>query len=222
MIKLKNRMAGEIDTTRQIIERARTLFDVAGVSQASDGRKLVILGLRSTPERDLDYFGVEQGVFHMYGYRKHVKPRIESLLGFIRRLGFSAQTVGKYGYPLEGEINLKEEAIRSGLGRRGKNTVVLHPEYGPWLRFAAIRTEAPLELDGNSALLEEENPVCRECSICVDVCPVKALKPYHMPDISICLSNITRRDEKGRSILCDLCLQLCPAGKDGFTEWHKG
>jgi len=197
----------------QIVEKAGSLFDVVGVSRLSRGESLLILGLESTPERNLDEFGHVGGNFQMHGFEKHVKPRLESLLNFIHGRGFSAEPVGRYGYPLRGEVNLKREAIRLGLGKRGKSTVVLHPKYGPRLRFMAVRTDAPLE-PVSSVQADEENPVCRQCSICIDACPVNALEPYRMPDASICLSNITPVTEDGRSILCDICLHLCPAGKE--------
>ncbi len=199
---------------RQIVERAGSLFDVVGVSQLSSGDNLLILGLESTAERNLDEFGHLDGNFQMYGFAKFVGSRLESLLNFIRSQGFSAEPIGRYGYPLKGEANLKEEAIRAGLGKRGKSTMVLHPKYGPRLRFMAVRTNASLGLLAGSSLPDEKNPVCNGCSICLDACPVKALEPYCMPDISVCLSNITPVTEEGHSILCDICLHLCPAAKD--------
>lgn len=198
---------------RQIVDYARRLFDVAGISGLSSSGSLLILGLESTPERNLDEFGHLDGKFQMYGFEKHVKPRLESLLNFIRGKGFFAEPIGRYGYPLKGEVNLKEEAIHAGLGKRGRSTVVLHSKYGPRLRFIAIRTDAPLGLLTGSTFADEENPVCDECSICIDVCPTKALESYRMPDALLCLSNITPVDEDGLSILCDKCIHLCPAGK---------
>ncbi len=197
----------------QIADYAGTLFDVVGISRLSSGDSLLILGLESTEERDLDEFGRVNGKFRMYGFRKHVRPRLKSLLSFIRGKGFSAEQVGPYGYPLEGEINLKEEAIRAGLGKRGKSTIVLHPKYGTRLRFMVVRTDAPLEPLTDLTFTEEENPLCNGCSICIDICPTNALEPYRMLDASLCLSNITPTTEDGRSILCDECLHLCPAGK---------
>lgn len=198
---------------QQIVEYADSLFDVVGVSRLPNGDNLLILGLESTPERDLDEFGHLDGKFQMYGFEKHVGPKLESLLDFIHGRGFSAEPVGRYGYPLKGEINLKKEAVRAGLGKRGKSTIVLHSKYGPRLRFMGIRIDAPLAPVMDSTFTEEENPVCNGCSICIDACPTKALKPYSLPDVSLCLSNITPLTEDGRSILCDKCLHLCPADK---------
>ncbi|MFC1918871.1 hypothetical protein ACFLUN_00470 [Chloroflexota bacterium] len=202
-----------MSVVQQITNYAGSLFDVVGVSRPVGSAGLLILGLESTPERDLDEFGHVGGGFQMYGFKKHVKPRLESLLGFIRGKGFSAEPVGKYGYPLEGELNLKLEAIRAGLGKRGKSTVVLHPEYGPRLRFMAVRVDTLLEPQVASPLTEDENPVCRGCTICIDVCPTGALEPYRMPDASLCLSNVSPVSEDGRSILCDKCIHMCPAAK---------
>ncbi|MFC2004610.1 hypothetical protein ACFLUY_00115 [Chloroflexota bacterium] len=207
-------MGKKLTVASQIADKAGSLFDVVGVGRLSSGDSLLILGLESTPERDLDEFGHVDGNFQMFGFEKHVGPRLETLLDFIRGEGFSAEPVGRYGYPLKGEINLKAEAIRTGLGKRGKSTVVLHPEYGPRLRFMAIRTDASLEPITGSVLADRENPVCNRCSICIDACPVNALEPYRMPDVSFCLSNITPVTEDGRSILCDICLHLCPAARE--------
>ena len=195
----------------EIVEQANSLFDVVGARRLSGSENLLILGLESTAERNLDEFGHLDGNFQMYGFAKHVGFRLEAVLNVIRGQGFSAEPVGRYGYPLKGEINLKTEAIRAGLGKRGKSTVVLHPEYGPRLRFMAIGTDAPLEPLIGPPFADEKNPICNGCSICIDVCPTKALEPYRMPDTSLCLSNITPVTEDGRSILCDECLHLCPA-----------
>lgn len=199
---------------QQILEYAGSLFDVVGANRLSNTDSLLILGLESTPERDLDEFGYSDGHFQIHGFRKHVKPRLESLLKFIRNQGFSAEPVGRYGYPLEGEINLKEQAILAGIGKRGKNTLVLHPKYGTRLRFAAIKINAPLDLPAISDLPEGENPICNRCSICIDACPVQALEPYRMPDPSICLSSTDiMTEERGRLIPCDICLHQCPVNK---------
>ncbi|MBA7616311.1 Epoxyqueuosine reductase [subsurface metagenome] len=200
---------------QQILKYACSLFDVVGANRLSSADSLLILGLESTPDRNLDEFGHSGGYLQIHGFRKHVKPRLESLLKFIHNQGSSAESIGRYGYPLEGEINLKEQAIFAGIGKRGKNTLVLHPKYGTRLRFAAVKTNAPVGQPIVSTLNEEENPVCKGCSICIDACPVSVLEPYRMTDPSICLSSSDIMDEKeGRLNTCDICLHLCPTNKD--------
>jgi ferredoxin len=73
-----------------------------------------------------------------------------------------------------------------------------------------MRTDAGLEV-ASAALADEASPLCDGCSICLDVCPVKILEPYRLTDISSCLSNISRLNHEGRSILCDECVKLWPA-----------
>ena len=196
---------------QQILDHINNLFDIVGVSRLSDTENLLILGLESTAERNLDDFGHQDGSFHLYGFEKHIAPRLDSLVDFIHSKGFSAEPLSRLGYPLQGEVNLKEHAIRTGLGKRGKNTIVLHPEYGTRLRFAGVRTDAPLDSTADRDLTEGDNPVCQDCTICIDVCPTDVLEPYHLFDIPHCLSNISPRTAEGRSILCDECIKQCPA-----------
>lgn len=201
--------------TQEIIGYARNLFDVAGSTQLPDKTNLLIVGLETKPERDLDEFHRIDGKFRITGFEKHAKLRLESLLNLIRKHNFTAELIGRCGYPLKGEVKLKEAAVRAGLGRWGKNTLVLHPEYGNRLRFMAIKTDASLEFTVNSNDIREENPSCDGCSICIDACPVDILKPYAMPKIKGCLANVRKKQGKdGRLILCDICLRACPVNID--------
>ena len=205
-----------MSVAREIGDYAGSLFDVVGASRLPLGEALLIVGLESTPERNLDEFSRPNGVFWPIGFERHIGPGLDSIVSLIRSSGFFAEPAGRWGYPPRGTINLKVEAIRAGLGAGGKSTVVLHPKYGPRLRFAAIRTDAPLDPLMKPPLTEEENPLCSDCNICIDACPVRALEPYRMPDPARCLSTIPLMpEEHGRLMPCDICLHLCPAGKQG-------
>jgi len=202
----------------KILAKARELFDVAAPSRLKDGRVLLVVGLESTPERDLDEFGHKADRFMMYGFKKHAAGRLERLINYIHKKGFSAELTGRYGYPHDEGINLKDEAVRAGLGRRGKSTVILHPDYGPRLRFMGMVTSAPLVKGPFQESRETPNPVCHQCNICIEVCPVKVLKAYKMTKPELCLSNITLIRKDGHSILCDKCVTLCPAGATGQPQ----
>ncbi len=200
---------------QEITSYASALFDVAGATKLPDGFRLIIVGLESTPERDLDEFRLKVGSCQISGFERYARPKLESLLNFIRKQGFTTELAGRCGYPLGEEINLKEAAVRAGLGNWGKSTLVLHPKYGNRLRFMALRTDAPLESQTETYPIRVENPVCDGCTICIDACPERILEPYRMPETTRCLANAARMANKdGRLIPCDICLRLCPANKE--------
>ena len=198
---------------QEIVDYARSLFDVAGAVTLVDESQVLILGLESTPERNLDEFHSVDGRFHLTGFEKHAKPALEALLGFIRDKGSSAELSGRCGYPPRGQIKLKEAAVRAGLGNWGKSTLVLHPEYGNRLRFMAVVTDAPLPSGVDKVAAKEESPACAGCTICLDACPVGVLEAYHMPETGRCLANSARMTKEGGKLIpCDICLRLCPEG----------
>jgi ferredoxin len=201
------------DPARDILNFTGSLFDVVGVTEQPDYGTLLVVGLESTPERDLDEFGRENGDINLFGFGKHMSPLLESALSFMRDKGFSPEVVGKYGYPRASQLNLKKLAIQAGMGKRGKHSVVLHDEYGPRLRFAAIKMGASLQLKNELPQKEAVSQFCSDCSLCLEVCPVGILEPYRMADVPKCLSNVVIMEEQGgRMVPCDECLKVCPAG----------
>jgi len=101
---------------QEINSYANALFDVVGAGQQPDGARLLIVGLESTPKRNLDEFHRVAGKFQITGFERHAKPKLESLLAFIHKQGFAAELAGRCGYPLRSEIKLKEAAVCAGLG----------------------------------------------------------------------------------------------------------
>lgn len=83
------------------------------------------------------------------------------------------------GFPMEierwpGKMWLstdKVNATEAGLGRMGRNRLVLHPRFGSNIVLGTILTDA--ELTSYSAPLEFDP--CIECKLCVAVCPVGAV-----------------------------------------------
>ena len=201
----------------EIIAYARTLFDVVGVARDPATKDAVlVLGLVTTPERDLDDFVLQQvkGSRESFwrGFVHYAKPKLDALLDFIREHGFTAELVGKLGYSPSGKPNLKHLAVAAGLGRQGKNTLVINPRFGPWLRFMAIRTNAPLSLTGSGVYTKEENPDCKACQKCIESCPVRILQPYRLADTDRCLAAISG-DRLRELAICDKCVVVCPVGE---------
>lgn len=197
----------------EIVAYARSLFDVVGVAlDPSTDKRIIILGLVSTPERDLDDFVFDGRKSIMRGFILHAKDKEDALLGFIHEKGYSAELVGELGYSSRGKPNLKHLAIAAGLGKQGKNTLVLHPRFGLWLRFMAIRTDAPIATTGPGIYSREVNPYCDACQACVQSCPVEILVPYRLLDPDRCLAAISGA-WRGELAICDRCVVVCPVGE---------
>jgi epoxyqueuosine reductase len=88
------------------------------------------------------------------------------------------------------EICLKKAAIEAGLGVQGKNTLVINPRYGPFIRFTAILTSSEFEPDEPLSV-----DVCKDCMKCIQACPTKALTPYKI-DIRRCLTYAVEHPEQ--------------------------
>ena len=197
----------------EIMARARSLFDVVGVApEPATGDTIVVLGLVTTPERDLDDFASEGTQSVLRGFIRHAKAREDALLEFIRERGFAARLVGELGYSPSGKPNLKHLAVAAGLGRQGKNTLVISPEFGPWLRFMAVRTDAPLEATGMGERSTEQNPYCESCEKCIESCPVGILLPYRLTNTGRCLAAISG-ERRGELAICEACVVVCPVGE---------
>ena len=197
----------------EIIARARSLFDVVGVaSDPSTNDTILILGLVSTPERDLDDFASAGNKTILRGFARHAKDKEVALIKFIEEQGFAAELVGELGYPLHGKPNLKHLAVAAGLGKQGKNTLIIHPRFGPWLRFMAIRTDAPLATTGPGIYSKEENPYCKNCQECVQACPAGILLPYRLVDANSCLAAVSG-ERSSELAICDKCVVVCPVGE---------
>ena len=202
-----------MNEAEEIIDRARSLFDAAGVAiEPATGDTILVLGLVSTPERDLDDFAAAGGRTILRGFIRHAKDKEDALLDFIRGKGYSAELVGELGYSPSGRPNLKHLAVAAGLGFQGKNTLVINPQFGPWLRFMAIRTDAPLATIGPGRYTREESPYCEGCQECIKACPVSILLPYRLRNPDWCLAAVSG-ERRGELAICDKCVVVCPVGE---------
>ena len=210
-----------MNVTERILSCAHTYFDVAGLYRLSATENALILGLESTPQRDLDDFKkINDGLF-MRGFKQYVQPCLQSIIARLGSEGILAKPIGKYGYTSKGAddfINYKNAAIKAGLGKRGKNTILINPVFGTRLRFAALRIDAFVETTEDNA--DEGSSFCQTCSICINECPVSILKPYQMFDAPKCLANSKNNlaaINGRRVVLCDICLAKCPANEVLFA-----
>ncbi len=190
---------------REIVEYAKKIFDVAGIVN-----NFLILGLESRTDRDLDTFIWDGKKWKFPGFYRYFTPKVKLVIQRIREKGFRAQQI-RYS-----KLNIKELAVRAGLGKWGKNSLVIHPKYGPWLRFVAIETDASLP----QALLIRNSravfPGCKNCDRCLSACPVIGLlEPFRLRNKEKCLAYVqlatplTVSPTTTSIRRCDKCLTAC-------------
>lgn len=112
-------------------------------------------------------------------------------------------------------------AEKSGLGWRGKHTLLINKERGSWFFLGEIYTNLPLPID------EKASNHCGSCSACIDICPTRAITAPYEVDARRCISYLTIElktsiPEEFRPLIgnrvygCDDCQLACPWNK--FAE----
>ena len=106
-------------------------------------------------------------------------------------------------------------AQRAGLGRQGKHTLLITPEYGSWLFLGELLLDVALEPDPPLA-----DDLCGSCTACLEACPTGALTAPYRIDTARCISYLTtmykepfRPDQPalhGWLYGCDVCQEVCP------------
>jgi epoxyqueuosine reductase QueG len=109
--------------------------------------------------------------------------------------------------------------VKAGIGKWGKNSLIIHEKFGPWLRFAAI--EVNLVVSPHASDIEPENlhvphPGCKDCQRCLEACPVSGLlKSFRLTRKEKCLAFIQLEIPPTISPIpsslrrCDKCLTVC-------------
>ncbi|MCP4724209.1 MAG: hypothetical protein GY863_04200 [bacterium] len=116
-------------------------------------------------------------------------------------------------YPHESGLQFRYVAQAAGLGRIGRNSYLLHPDWGPWIHLRVFATTAGI----NGYVGEIKEGICEECEKCVKVCPADAFENgfdglqcrKHRKSHGDYIPAGKDRTHKG----CKLCALVCKTGK---------
>ena len=177
---------------------------------------------QSVDWRDMEMAKVEnptQAVVAMYArgrdYHKVLRQRLQTLAEEIQK------KVGSLGYRVfvdSGPVMEVELAQKSGLGWRGKHTLLLNREAGSMFFLGEILVDVPFPVD------EPITSHCGECAACINICPTGAITAPYQLDARRCISYLTiehkgsipleLRPLMGNRIYgCDDCQLACPWNK---------
>jgi epoxyqueuosine reductase len=145
-------------------------------------------------------------------YHKVLRRRLQRLAWRIEG------EIGAFGYRVytdSAPVMEVELAAKSGLGWRGKHTLLLSRDAGSYFFLGEIYTDLPLPADAPVA------DHCGSCSKCLDICPTGAIVAPYRVDARRCISYLTI-ELKGaipvelRALIgnrvygCDDCQLVCP------------
>jgi epoxyqueuosine reductase len=110
----------------------------------------------------------------------------------------------------------RDHAVRAGLGRIGKHTLLIGPRgTGSWLTLGEIVTTVELAPTASMA-----GDPCGSCTRCIDACPTRAIEPWRvLADRCISYLTIEHHGEpadwfRARAddwlFGCDACIEACP------------
>ena len=102
-------------------------------------------------------------------------------------------------------ISQKHAAQAAGLGAIGRHSLLITPEYGSMVWLGAVLCEQEFEPD---AMI---SPICDNCNLCVDVCPINALSEAELKQLD-CWNHAFGDDaeQKTWKITCHKCRDVCP------------
>lgn len=104
-----------------------------------------------------------------------------------------------------GLISMKHAAEQAGLGRIGKNSLLINKQYGNMLTIGAVLTNIDITSDPLS-----ESFCLESCNICIKNCPIKALDGIGVKQKE-CRTNTYGSTKRGfGTVDCNKCRTICP------------
>lgn len=108
-----------------------------------------------------------------------------------------------------GDLSHKHAAQAAGLGKLGKNSLLITPQLGNLVHLVSVITDIKLEPDPTM----DWDPCPKNCIACLKACPTGAIGDAQEVDQALCRKNMMLKLPKGRIIeSCGECRRVCPLG----------
>jgi epoxyqueuosine reductase len=163
-----------------------------------------------------------QGMVSVYArgrdYHKVLRARLQKLADVLAQEIGPAHALGARVFTDSAPVLEVELASRSGIGWRGKHSLLLSRQAGSMFFLGEIYVDVPLPLTNPEPLH------CGTCRACMDICPTQAIVAEGLVDARRCISYLTiehsgpipvelRAPMGNRIYGCDDCQLACPWNK---------
>lgn len=218
--------------TQQIKDHAMLLgADLCGIADADrfieappghhptdmlpDCRSVIVVASRF-PTDQLDVVGDAYTVARD-NMREKMNQIAVRLSAWINSLGLKSQEVlaaGRITREADGRIrdqlSLKHAGMLAGLGKIGRNSLLINEQYGNMIWISAVLTTTSLASDP----LADYAACLPKCRRCAEACEVSAFEDQNVQQ-QVCYSHAFRKtsgrkDGKTEIIVCNTCRVVCP------------
>lgn len=158
-------------------------------------------------------------------YHLSISNRLEKLVQFINKI---APNAANYFGVDSRPIAERSLAIKSGIGFRGKNTMVIRPKLGSFFFIAVVFTTLELPED------PPQPGTCGSCTRCIDACPTNAISANGRLNPTACIgyqtveqktpmSPVQKQNSADWIFGCDICQEVCPFNhsQTPLSEWSE-
>lgn len=164
---------------------------------------------------------VEIAPFAARDYYKEAVKKIKSISLMIReKTGLSKKDIRIF---CNSQLPEKLMAASCGLGSIGKNSLLITPHAGSLCILAGMILPYPLETDPLTPEAVPAGKQCGSCTLCVENCPVSAIKENGIINTNLCLQARSHSHEHLPAELkekwgirlygCQSCMEVCPHNK---------
>ncbi|RKX93504.1 MAG: hypothetical protein DRP84_08345 [Spirochaetes bacterium] len=121
----------------------------------------------------------------------------------------------------------------SGLGKIGRNSVLINPDFGSYFVIGELLTDLEINFYQNYDLSPPDFSICGNCTRCIEKCPTSAIIESGVLDVNRCIQFISENlilvDDKIREVWgnrlygCSTCLDVCPYNQNlkPIAEKHQ-
>lgn len=146
-------------------------------------------------------------------YHKVLKKKLKKIIQFIDS---EVQGSENRAFVDSGPVAERDWAVLSGIGARGKNSLILNKKLGSYFFLSVILSSIKFPTD------EPISDMCGKCTKCISACPTDAIVKPYVIDSNKCISYQTienRSDNIPQEISdnisnwifgCDICQEVCP------------